>query len=569
MKKVLITGAGSYIGTSFEHYLTEHYPGMYDVCTVDMRSDGWRNMAFRGYDVVFHVAGIAHIKETDENAELYYKVNRDLTVECAKKALSEQVPHFVFLSSMSVYGMNSGRIIKETEPSPTTNYGKSKLEAENDLNILANQFPNTFTVAILRPPMIYGKGCKGNYNALKKIALSVPLFPDIINRRSMLYIDNLCEFVRRIIDKKGSGLFFPQNNYYMNTTQLADTICNCHGRRLHKTKLFNPIISAMSKRVCLIEKAFGSLTYVSNAKNNSLLPEGYYLFKDNHAMANNEFGLWQNSLCYIRNGQPCFAGLILNEDGKIIYIGSDCMLGKGTCTVSAGKTNGLLPEGTYAFGEDGVLVDNAFAMWQGNMCYMRNGQPYAAGLVRIGEDIYYIRSNCQAATGMYWAAANKTNGILEEGFYLFHNDGTLIDGEFADWKGENCYIVMGRPYFAGVIEYNGKTIYVGSDCKLNTGVCYVTDAAGNGILSEGYYYFTESGELLASGFAKWTDGVTYYFRNGQRTAAGVIELDGSIYYVNSGCRPVTGKYFVPANKGNGILEEGYYTFDSNGKLIQN
>ena len=96
MKKVLITGAGSYIGTSFEHYLTEHYPGMYDVCTVDMRSDGWRNMAFRGYDVVFHVAGIAHIKETDENAELYYKVNRDLTVECAKKALSEQVPHFVF-----------------------------------------------------------------------------------------------------------------------------------------------------------------------------------------------------------------------------------------------------------------------------------------------------------------------------------------------------------------------------------------------------------------------------------------------------------------------------------------
>lgn len=316
-------------------------------------------------------------------------------------------------------------------------------------------------------------------------------------------------------------------------------------------------------------EAKSGIVYVSNAKNNSLLPEGYYLFKDNHAMADNEFGLWQNSLRYIRNGQPCFAGLILNEDGKIIYIGSDCMMGKGVCTVPANKTNGLLPEGTYAFGEDGVLVDNAFAMWQGNMCYMRNGQPYAAGLVRIGEDIYYIRSNCQAATGMYWVAANKTSGILEEGFYLFHNDGTLIDGEFADWKGDNCYIKMGRPYFAGVIEYNGKTIYVGSDCKLNTGVCYVTDAAGNGILSEGYYYFTESGELLASGFAKWTDGVTYYFRNGQRTAAGVIELDGSIYYVNSGCRPVTGKYFVPANKGNGILEEGYYTFDSNGKLIQN
>ena len=310
-----------------------------------------------------------------------------------------------------------------------------------------------------------------------------------------------------------------------------------------------------------------NVVYVSSAKGNGLLPEGYYLFKEDCSMADEEFGVWQNDLRYIRKGQPCFAGLIFNAEGKIIYIGSDCTLGKGICTVPANKTNGLLAEGTYAFGEDGVLIDNAFAMWQGNMCYMRNGQPYAAGLVHIGTDIYYIRSSCQTATGMYWVSPDKTNGILETGFYLFAEDGKLIDDNFAEWKGETCYIKMGQPYYAGVIEYNGKLIYVGSDCKLNTGVCYITKAAGHGILEEGYYYFKEDGELLASGFAKWTDGVTYYFENGQRCAAGVVEVDGSVYYINSGCQAVTGRYYVSESKGNGILKEGVYTFDANGVLI--
>lgn len=310
-----------------------------------------------------------------------------------------------------------------------------------------------------------------------------------------------------------------------------------------------------------------NVVYVSSAKGNGLLPEGYYLFKEDCSMADEGFGVWQNALRYIRKGQPCFAGLILNAEGKIIYIGSDCTLGKGICTVPANKTNGLLAEGTYAFGEDGVLIDNAFAMWQGNMCYIRNGQPYAAGLVQMGSDIYYIRSSCQTATGMYWVSPDKTNGILETGFYLFAEDGKLIDDNFAEWKGETCYIKMGQPYYAGVIEYNGKLIYVGSDCKLNTGVCYITKAAGHGILEEGYYYFKEDGELLASGFAKWTDGVTYYFENGQRCAAGVVEVDGSVYYINSGCQAVTGRYYVSESKGNGILKEGVYTFDANGVLI--
>ena len=310
------------------------------------------------------------------------------------------------------------------------------------------------------------------------------------------------------------------------------------------------------------------IVYISAAKTNELLPEGYYLFKDDHKMADQEFGLWQNALRYIVKGQPNFAGVIKNAEGQIIYIGSDCCIGTGICTIPSSKTNGLLSAGTYAFDDSGVLIDGTFAMWQGNMCYMRNGQPYAAGLVVVEGKTYYVRSSCQAATGMYWVSPDKTNGILETGFYLFDDDGALIDGQFANWKGQNCYIVKGQPHYAGVLYYEGKLIYVGSNCEMNTGVCYVSAKAGNGILDEGFYYFTEDGSLLESGFATWTDGKTYYFKHGQRFAAGVVEVEGKIYYISGGCQFVTGKHFVSEQKGNGILKVGYYEFGTDGVLIR-
>lgn len=159
MKKILITGANSYIGTSFEKYMAQ-WPEKYQVDTVDMIDGTWREKDFSGYDTVFHVAGIAHQKETQENAELYYKINRDLAFDTAVKAKTDGVKQFIFLSSMSVYGLETGVITKETVPTPKSNYGKSKLQAEELLNGLADE---TFKVAILRPPMVYGKGCKGNY----------------------------------------------------------------------------------------------------------------------------------------------------------------------------------------------------------------------------------------------------------------------------------------------------------------------------------------------------------------------------------------------------------------------
>ena len=185
MKKILITGANSYIGMSFENYVKKYYSGDYEVDTVDMIDGSWREKDFSGYDTVFHVAGIAHQKETKENAHLYYAVNRDMAIETAQKAKKDGVEHFVFLSSMSVYGMETGIITPQTVPNPKTNYGISKWQAEQGMETLIS---TTFKVAVVRPPMVYGEGCKGNYQTMAKLARKLPFFPWVENQRSMLYM---------------------------------------------------------------------------------------------------------------------------------------------------------------------------------------------------------------------------------------------------------------------------------------------------------------------------------------------------------------------------------------------
>ena len=258
MKKILITGANSYVGTSFEKWVAQ-YPESYQVDTVDTRAYSWRERDFSEYDVVFHVAGIAHIKETKENEELYYSVNRDLAFEAAKKAKNEGVKQFVFLSSMSVYGMETGVIDQSTLTNPKNAYGKSKLEAEKLISELDDK---SFTVSILRPPMIYGKGCKGNYTRLAKIARKSPLFPESKNRRSMIYIDNLSEFVRLIIDNCDSGLFFPQNKDYVNTGEMVAMIAKEYNKKIKMTKIFNVVIKKAN--ISTLNKAFGDLIYKQN-----------------------------------------------------------------------------------------------------------------------------------------------------------------------------------------------------------------------------------------------------------------------------------------------------------------
>lgn len=255
MKKILITGKNSYVGTNLVKWLG-NYPDKYIVDSISLRDGSWSEKDFSGYDVVYHTAAIAHIKETKVNAHLYYKVNRDLAFDVAQKSKTEGVKQFIFLSSMSVYGIDTGKIDKSSSPNPKSNYGKSKLQAEE---LIATLDDNTFKVVILRPPMIYGKGCKGNYTRLSKLALKTPIFPNIDNKRSMIYIDNLSEFVRLLIDDSKRGLFHPQNSEYVCTSEMVKIIAEEHGTNIKMTKLFNSFLK--SNKISILTKVFGDLVY--------------------------------------------------------------------------------------------------------------------------------------------------------------------------------------------------------------------------------------------------------------------------------------------------------------------
>ena len=262
MKRILITGANSYIGTSFEKWV-EQWPEEYHVDTVDTKNGEWQELDFSPYDVIFHVAGIAHQDAKADQEELYYRVNRDLTIEVAQKAKSEGVKQFIFMSSMIVYGASSkiGEtkiITRDTVPEPINFYGNSKLQAEQGILPLQS---DGFNVVVIRPPMIYGKDSKGNYPLLAKFAKITPVFPNIENKRSMLHIDNLTEFIRLMIEHSENGIFFPQNRDYIKTAEMVKIIADVKGKKLWLTKIFNPVLVGLGGKVNVINKVFGSLLY--------------------------------------------------------------------------------------------------------------------------------------------------------------------------------------------------------------------------------------------------------------------------------------------------------------------
>ena len=272
-KKVLVTGAGSYIGESFERWAKGHYPANVTIDTLDMQDSSWREKDFSPYDTVFHVAGIAHAdvgKVSEEEKKKYYAVNTDLAIETAGKAKAEGVRQFILMSSMIIYGDSApyGKekvIGGDTLPAPANFYGDSKWQADKGVRALAD---GRFRVAVLRPPMIYGEGSKGNYPMLVKLAKRLPVFPDVENRRSMLYIDNLCEFLCKLVLSGEGGIYFPQNREYTKTSEMVREIAGASGKKIWVTKLFNPAVwigrHIPGKVSGLVDKAFGNLVYNRN-----------------------------------------------------------------------------------------------------------------------------------------------------------------------------------------------------------------------------------------------------------------------------------------------------------------
>ncbi len=265
MRKILITGADSYIGTSVEQYLRQ-WPEQYHVDTVDMVDGTWREKDFCGYDAVLHVAGLVHQPQTKNDpaqAERYDRINHLLAVETAEKAKLDGVSQFVFLSSASVYGLNApvGKVVmitKDTPLNPTDNYGISKRNAEEGLRKLRD---DRFKLAIVRPPMIYGKGCKGNYQTMAKLARKLPVFPWVENQRSMLYMENLAEFIRLLIDDQADGIFCPQNNEYVNTSDMVNLIAHANGKGILLIRGISWALKLLRPVTGIVDKAFGSLCY--------------------------------------------------------------------------------------------------------------------------------------------------------------------------------------------------------------------------------------------------------------------------------------------------------------------
>lgn len=259
MKRILITGKGSYIGTNFKQTL-DQFPDKYNIDELDMLNESWKQYDFAKYDVVYHVAGLAHSTPNESQRDLYYQVNSDLTYEVAVKSKESGVKQFIFMSSIIVYGsgeVGKKRIITKNTPlTPDNFYGDSKKQAELKIQPLEDE---NFKIVILRPPMIYGPGSKGNYSLLSKLAKNTPVFPKFRNERSMLFLGNLIEFVRLMIDNEEQGIFHPQNQEYVSSCDLVKEIANVYDHKIYFISMLNPLLCLL-KREKYINKLFGNLT---------------------------------------------------------------------------------------------------------------------------------------------------------------------------------------------------------------------------------------------------------------------------------------------------------------------
>ena len=261
MKKILITGAGSYVGESVRKYILSTSSD-FQIDAVDTIGDNWKKVDFSQYDVVYHVAGIAHVNADPKMEALYYKVNRDLTIEVAKHAKAAGVKQFIFMSSQIVFhesqSLKTEVLTAQTKENPNGFYGDSKLQAELGIKPLEDK---NFKVCILRPCMIYGPNAKGNFPRLAKLACKTPVFPCWHNKRSMLYIDNLAEFVKQAVLRELSGTYYPQNRELADTVEIIRFFAKAAGHRIWITRLLNPFVWLGSFVLQPINKMFATYYY--------------------------------------------------------------------------------------------------------------------------------------------------------------------------------------------------------------------------------------------------------------------------------------------------------------------
>nr|WP_295305748.1 NAD-dependent epimerase/dehydratase family protein [uncultured Blautia sp.] len=255
--KILVLGKNGYVSRCFQEYMNNFSD---QVDAISVREEQWKNFSFSGYDVVFNTIGLAHNDARSGTDKEFMELNVHLVTELAKKAKENGVAIFIHMSSMIVYGNSSevGKFIpitEETVPAPDNIYGKSKLLGEKELKKLED---DSFKVALIRSSRVYGEKDTDSIQMLTKFAKKIPIFPKIENCISMIYSDNLCELVRLIAESKQEGIYFPQQEQYICTSDMVKDIAVAAGHKLCSTRIFNPLLLKLGKKVGIVRKVFGN-----------------------------------------------------------------------------------------------------------------------------------------------------------------------------------------------------------------------------------------------------------------------------------------------------------------------
>ncbi|MFW3372435.1 NAD-dependent epimerase/dehydratase family protein [Aliarcobacter butzleri] len=263
MSKLLITGSNGFIG----NYFINNYKSKYNIKIFSFLKDDINTLDCNTIDIVFHLSALVH-QMGGASANEYEKINVIQTIELAKKAKESGVKHFVFMSTVKVYGEETNsKYTENTVCNPEDNYGKSKLKAEQELQKLEDE---NFKISIIRTPIVYGYGVKANIKNLINLVNKVLVLPfgKIKNKRSMVYIGNLCHLVDEIIIQKKSGIFLACDDEPLSTSKLIELITKNLNRKMYLIKI--PFFETLLK---ILKPSFHKRLYESLEIDNTITKE--------------------------------------------------------------------------------------------------------------------------------------------------------------------------------------------------------------------------------------------------------------------------------------------------------
>ena len=261
--KLLITGSSGFVGS----YFTNKYRNKYEIKTFSFLKDDINTLDCNDVNVVFHLSALVH-QMGGASADEYERVNVIQTLELANKAKLNGVKHFVFMSTIKVYGEETlSRYCENTKCVPEDDYGKSKLKAEKLLLELESE---NFKVSIIRTPIVYGYGVKANIKNLVNLVNKVSVLPfaNIQNKRSMVYIGNLCHMINEIIIQQKSGIFLASDDEPLSTSRLIDLIAKNLDKKIYLIKI--PFFESLLE---LVKPSFHKRLYGSLGVDNAITKE--------------------------------------------------------------------------------------------------------------------------------------------------------------------------------------------------------------------------------------------------------------------------------------------------------